>query len=63
MDKSTGNIVPMDCVKSLPEDEQKKYQETRMDLTDRQKYENKIRKYDLCPCGSGRKFKFCCFEK
>lgn len=21
------------------------------------------KKYDLCPCGKGKKFKFCCYEK
>jgi len=23
----------------------------------------RVRKYDPCPCGSGKKFKFCCFGK
>ena len=27
------------------------------------KKETKVGAYDSCPCGSGKKFKFCCFKE
>jgi hypothetical protein len=33
------------------------------DLTERETMEQQIRMYSPCGCGSGKKFKFCCFKK
>jgi hypothetical protein len=32
----------------------------RRDLTARERFDMKIRLYQPCACGSGKKFKFCC---
>jgi hypothetical protein len=35
----------------------------RRDLTARERYEQQIRLYSPCACGSGKKLKFCCYRK
>lgn len=32
-------------------------------LTERQTVTNQVLAYEPCPCGSGKKFKFCCHQK
>lgn len=33
------------------------------DLTAKERFDKKIQMYRPCACGSGRKFRFCCFRK
>jgi len=35
----------------------------KRDLTDREREEGRIRFADPCACGSGKKFKHCCFTR
>ena len=35
----------------------------RRDLTAQEKADMQIRLYSPCACGSGKKFKFCCYRK
>jgi uncharacterized protein YchJ len=67
MNINTGELIPYDELKKLLESEDKEisdkakreYIETQIELTEKQLKINKIGRNDLCPCGSGKKFKKC----
>ena len=47
---------------SMPAQEKKQYVEVQRDLTAKERADMQIRMYAPCGCGSGKKFKFCCFK-
>jgi hypothetical protein len=55
MNPDNGALVPVMTL-TIPD----RLVEVRIPLTDRQKYEMKVRRYAPCPCGSGKRMKFCC---
>ena len=60
MDTRNGKLTPMDDVPPL---ERRHFVQVNRDLTERETMEKQIRMYSPCGCGSGKKFKFCCFKK
>jgi uncharacterized protein YecA (UPF0149 family) len=62
MDTRTGEIVTKDVLDALPEDERQHYIEMQVAPTPEQLACTpfpKVGRNDLCPCGSGKKFKHC----
>lgn len=58
MDTRNGNLVPME---NIPELEKEHFVPVKRDLTERERFDHKIKLYSPCGCGSGKKFKFCCY--
>jgi hypothetical protein len=62
MDTNTGRIIenvmrgPIAPYESGP-----RLQPIRRELTAREKFDRQIQLYSPCGCGSGKKFKFCCY--
>jgi uncharacterized protein YchJ len=46
----------------IPEGQKQHFIPVVRDLTYWEKNESRIRPYSLCGCGSGKKFKFCCYK-
>lgn len=65
MNTDTGMLRNMDAndFKAMPEAERAKYVPVNRPLTVREQHKMQINKYAPCGCGSGKKFKFCCFGK
>ena len=63
MHTETGEIKPLEAIKFLPKQEQAKFVEIKRSLTNLEKFDKQIRMYNPCGCGSGIKFKFCCYRK
>jgi uncharacterized protein YchJ len=63
MNTETGQLINFDDLKKLPLEEQVKYTEIKRDLTKLEEFNKQIRMYSPCGCGSGKKFKFCCYKK
>jgi len=63
MNTDTGNIVSLEFVKALRADQQKKYKEMQVPPTPVQMLRRppRVGRNEACPCGSGRKFKKCCY--
>lgn len=59
MDNRTGMILPED---DIPEGQRKYFTPITRDLTKIEKLASQIKIYSPCGCGSGKKFKFCCFK-
>lgn len=59
MDTRTGMILPEEHV---PAAQSQHFVRVERDLTYLERMESQIRLYSPCACGSGRKFKFCCFK-
>jgi hypothetical protein len=59
MDAGTGKLYPV-----FDEAEAKKLGlvPVKRKLTDKERGDMQIRLYSPCSCGSGEKFKFCCFK-
>jgi hypothetical protein len=62
MHTGTGMLVAPEYFNTLPEQENNEYVEVKRDLTIKEKADMQIRLYAPCGCGSGKKFKFCCFK-
>jgi hypothetical protein len=60
MDTRTGMILPEEHV---PEGQRKYFVPVRRKLTPKERADAQVRLYSPCPCGSGKKFKFCCKDK
>ena len=58
----TGEIIPAKEFHRLPQSEQAKYVEVKRDLSLHEAAKMQIAKYAPCLCGSGKKFKFCCYK-
>ena len=65
MNIETGEIRNLDSksFQALEKEEQAKYVPVKRDLTHKESSDMQIKKYSPCGCGSGKKFKFCCFQK
>ena len=63
MNTETGKIVPLKVFDDMPPAEQARHVRVRRDLTAKEKYDAQIKLYSPCACGSGKKFKFCCWTK
>ena len=67
MDTSSGRIHEMNARETLAQLSertgvaQEKLMEMKLPLTIRQQRTGVVGKYDPCPCGSGKKFKWCCY--
>jgi uncharacterized protein YchJ len=56
------NIETGKLVSYIPTSEQGKYIPVTRDLSAKERADMQIQKYALCGCGSGKKFKFCCYK-
>ena len=63
MNTYTGGLVTAEAMSQMTSDERAKHIEVRRDLTKLEEANMKIKLYSACGCGSGKKFKFCCFRK
>jgi len=62
MHKHTGEIVDMEKVEKMPKDEQQEFVGIERELSKSELESRKIGLYDVCGCGSGKKFRFCCYR-
>jgi uncharacterized protein YecA (UPF0149 family) len=60
MDTRDGKIISQKEYDKLPDSEKQHYTFPG-NLTERQIHHRQVDKYDPCPCGSGKKFKWCCW--
>lgn len=58
MDTRNGKIYPTPG--DAPADARPHLRQMMTEPTPRQRHEMRIGRNDLCPCGSGKKFKSCC---
>ena len=58
MNTATGAIQHFNDTDEIP----KGFVKVNRPLTEREIRKEQINKYAPCGCGSGRKFKFCCFK-
>jgi uncharacterized protein YchJ len=63
MNTSTGALVPWEDVEKRKPAERAQYVEVKRDLTLKEKFDQHIKLYSPCGCGSGKKFRFCCYHK
>jgi hypothetical protein len=59
MNVQTGELVRLNDGDVLPDG----HIAVKRELTAREKYDMKVKLYSPCGCGSGKKFKFCCYRK
>jgi len=63
MDTRTGEIISNELLGQLPAEESKHFIPVIRDLSIAEELNRQINLYSPCACGSGNKFKFCCFNK
>ena len=63
MDTRTGMVVDEELVKRFLPAQQKHFVPVERDLTYTEHMEQQIQLYNPCGCGSGKKFKFCCYRQ
>ena len=61
MDTRTGRVITHKEMLQLEPQEREHYVE--IEPTPRQSREQRVRRNDPCPCGSGKKFKRCCLRE
>lgn len=61
MNTETGKLIDAEAFKDIPVLERKQFIPVQRDLTKVEQMEMEIKKYSPCACGSGKKFKFCCY--
>ena len=61
MDTRTGFLVPQEEVDKLPEEEKKHFKPVDQSVM-RNRKRMRILLNDKCGCGSGKKFKNCCYN-
>jgi uncharacterized protein YecA (UPF0149 family) len=61
MDTRTGQIYTSDRVQGMSEDERPYMKPMALEMTREQRRRGRVGRNDPCPCGSGQKFKRCCF--
>lgn len=62
MDTRTGMIIPNDVLEQIPVVQQKHFTTVMRDLSKLEEAQMEIKLWSPCGCGSGKKFKFCCFK-
>lgn len=61
MHTPTGTLAPMEELREMfPESDDSHFRPVRT-MTKRQDLAGKVEPYEPCTCGSGKKFKFCCY--
>ena len=60
MDCRDGRIVQSEFLKDIPVIDQEYMKEMNINPTPLQRVRGKVGRRELCPCGSGKKFKNCC---
>ncbi len=63
MDTQTGRIIDDTEVAKLPVEERRHFIPVKRDLSAKEAFNKQIGMYAPCACGSGKKFKFCCYSK
>jgi hypothetical protein len=63
MNIETGKVVSAAEFLDLAPEEKPKYSEVLRDLTALEEAQRQIQMYSPCGCGSGKKFKFCCYQR
>ena len=63
MDCRDGRIVRPEFLDAIPEIDRPYMRPMEYDPTPKQRATGHVSRNDLCPCGSGRKFKKCCLFK
>lgn len=61
MDTRTGNISYQTIIDSMAEEERQHFKPIERPLLKKEIRKMKIDPYSPCGCGSGKKFKFCCY--
>ncbi|MCR4307167.1 MAG: hypothetical protein NUV80_01245 [Candidatus Berkelbacteria bacterium] len=61
MDTRDGHLISQEAFDSLIGLEKKHFKAVKRDLTEKERMEKQIKLYSPCGCGSGNKFKFCCY--
>ncbi len=61
MNTQTGEIRSFEEIEAMEEEKKILYVPVKRDLTVREIRMKEIAKYSPCCCGSGKKFKFCCY--
>ena len=59
MNTNDGTLMRLE---DIPQEKMTYFVPVKRDLTAKEWAEMQIRKYAPCGCGSGRKFKFCCYK-
>ena len=59
MNTNDGTLMRLE---DIPQEKMTYFVPVKRDLTAKERAEMQIRKYAPCGCGSGRKFKFCCYK-
>jgi preprotein translocase subunit SecA len=62
MDSRTGKLYSHEEVARMPAEQRRRLIQLGQ-VTQLQRIRKRIGRNDLCPCGSGRKFKKCCLAK
>ena len=60
MDTRDGRILPSEFIDSLSEIDRQYMRQMKVDPTPLQRARGRVGRRELCPCGSGKKFKNCC---
>lgn len=60
MDTRTGRIYDAEMVERLCEEDRQYLRPMEYHPTPEQRASGKVGRNDVCPCGSGKKFKKCC---
>lgn len=63
MNISTGELRTIEEIEAMDEAARRNWIPVTRDLTAKEKFDAQIRLYAPCGCGSGKKFKFCCYKK
>lgn len=63
MDTRDGTLISTSELSSLKDIERKHFIPVMRSLTAKEQADQRIKLYSPCACGSGEKFKFCCFRK
>ena len=62
MDTSNGRVYTQEEVEKMDPEKKARMVEITRDLTELEKSNKQIALYSPCACGSGKKFKFCCYK-
>ncbi len=62
MDTRTGRLMDAEEVAKLPAHIRDAFVPVRRDLTAKEQFNKQIKMYAPCGCGSGKKFRFCCYR-
>lgn len=62
MDTSNGRVYTQEEFEKMDPEKKARMVEITRDLTALEKANKQISLYSPCACGSGKKFKFCCYK-